>query len=195
MLLYIPNFVVINLFYVYLLKKVCYTYNGGSMRKVVINIFIIVYFIITLFTTFALLSYNDFNVAVLNGYSLITKKDGKNLDCDKGSLLVIKNDIDVHKGDRVFYYDTYDTSVDIKVGKVEKVEVVNDKESTITFEGDVVLSSEYVIGSEKNTREYETLGTLYDLFTSRWGYLFIIIFPMLIAFIYEIYEIIREFKK
>lgn len=165
------------------------------MKKVVINIFIIVYFIITLFVTFSLLSYNDFSVSILNGYSLVTKKNGKSLDCDSSSLLIIKNDKDVKEGDSVFYYDTYDASVDVKKGKVEKVEAVNENESTITFEDDIVISSEYIIGNEKNTSEYLMIGTLYKLFTSRWGYLFIIIFPMLIAFIYEIYQIIREFKK
>ena len=165
------------------------------MKKVIINIFIIIYFVIVLFTTFSLLSYNDFNVSILNDYSLVTKKNGESLDCDSSSLLIIKNDINVKEGDSVYYYDTYDTPVDVKKGKIKKIEIVNEDESTITFEDDIIISSEYIISNEKNASEYLMIGTVYKLFTSRWGYLFIIIFPMLIAFIYEIYEIIREFKK
>lgn len=164
------------------------------MKRIVFNIVIIIYFIITIFVTSLLLSYNDFNVAVFNGYSLVTKNNGKSLDCDN-SLLVIKNSMDIKEDDNIYYYDTYDNSMEVKKGSVQMVEVVNDKEMTITLDDNKVISSEYVIGTVNNTYKYAYLGTLYSLFTSRMGFLFIIIFPMAIAFIYEIYAIMREFKK
>ena len=58
-----------------------------------------------------------------------------------------------------------------------------------------IISSEYVIGKENASKEYAVVGAIYNVLTSRWGYLFIIILPMLMAFVYEIYEIIREIKR
>lgn len=163
------------------------------MKKIVINIFVIVYFLFAVIITVSLLSYNNFNVAVFKDYSLITKKNGRELNCATDELVIIKSNKNIKIGDAVFYYDTYDSSVDVKEGKVKNIEIINKNEKTITLEDNKVISSEYVIGNE--SKSYAFLGTLYNLFTSRLGYLFIIILPMLMAFIYEIYEIIREIKR
>ena len=65
----------------------------------------------------------------------------------------------------------------------------------IQLENDLILSSENILGKKQNTTTYKTLGAVFNTLTSKWGYLFIIIFPMLIAFVYEIYAIFKEIKK
>lgn len=165
------------------------------MKKVVLNIFIIIYFIITVLVTVSLLSYNDFNVSTINNHSLVTKKNGSDLKISNSDLLIIDNTIDVKEGDDIYYYDTYASPIDIKIEKVKEVENINENEKTITMDNGSIISSEYVIGKENASKEYAVVGAIYNVLTSRWGYLFIIILPMLMAFVYEIYEIIREIKR
>ena len=60
--------------------------------------------------------------------------------------------------------------------------------------GDYKLSSEYVIGKTKTSKTYHKLGSILAVLESRIGFLFLIIFPILIVFIYEIYAVIKEIK-
>ena len=59
----------------------------------------------------------------------------------------------------------------------------------------IILSSENILGTINNTTRYPLLGNVYNILTSKWGYPIIIILPMLVAFIYEVYEIAKEIKK
>ena len=137
------------------------------MKKVVINILIILYFLVAVIVTYLLLSYNKYNIV----------------------------ETDYNKGDYVFYYDTYAAKVTVKYAKIENVKTINDDEKEIQLENDLILSSENILGKKQNTTTYKTLGAVFNTLTSKWGYLFIIIFPMLIAFVYEIYAIFKEIKK
>ena len=109
--------------------------------------------------------------------------------------MVVKKSNDYNKGDYVFYYDTYAAKVTVKYAKIENVKTINDDEKEIQLENDLILSSENILGKKQNTTTYKTLGAVFNALTSKWGYLFIIIFPMLIAFVYEIYAIFKEIKK
>ena len=62
------------------------------------------------------------------------------------------------------------------------------------MDGDYAVSSEYVIGTAKTSKSYSNLGTILGVLESRFGFLFMIIFPILVLFIYEIYAVIRELK-
>ena len=60
------------------------------------------------------------------------------------------------------------------------------------------VSGEYIIGKLDTTKTYHGLGTLLGIFTSRWGFMFLVIFPTLFAIIYEIMLVVearRAMKK
>lgn len=164
------------------------------MKKIILNIFIVVFFIITFLITYCLLSYNKYNITEFKNETLLIADKGLD-EYEKGSLLIVEKVKDYSKGDKVFYYDTYESKVNVKIKKVEKVEIINEKEKTIVLEGDISISSDYVFGTTKSTKDYKFIGTIFSILTSKWGYLIIIIFPVLIAFIYEIYEIIKEIRR
>ena len=69
------------------------------------------------------------------------------------------------------------------------------EESTFVVDGDHAVSSEYVIGTARTSKTYSKLGTILGILESRFGFLFMIIFPILILFIYEIYVVIKELKE
>lgn len=164
------------------------------MKKVVINILIILYFLVAVIVTYSLLSYNKYNIVEADNKYVLTLKE-KNPDFKKSDLLVVEKSNDYKKGDYVFYYDTYAAKVTVKYAKIENVKTINDDEKEIQLENDLILSSENILGKKQNTTTYKTLGAVFNTLTSKWGYLFIIIFPMLIAFVYEIYAIFKEIKK
>lgn len=114
---------------------------------------------------------------------------------DKGDLLIIDKDKDFDVLEDVFYYDTYNSPIKVKLGKISKIEEVNDKESSVVIDDSITLSSDNIIGKKSNSTSYPFVGMVLSVLTSRWGYLFIIVLPMLVAFIYEIYAIVKEVKK
>lgn len=148
------------------------------MKKVVFNIFICIYVVITILVTYVLLSYNEHNVAEFNKFYLIS---------DKSDLVVINKDDNINIGDNVYYYGN---NGKIKIGKVNSI-----SDGIYTLDNEYTLDKDSILGSKDNSKSYCVLGSLYHILTSKWGYLFIIIFPMLIAFVYEIYEIVKEIKK
>lgn len=164
------------------------------MKKIVVNFFICLYFIITILITYCLLSYNKYNIPEFDNHLMLIL-DEKMEKFDKGDLLIIDKSKNFDTGDDVFYYDTYSTPVEVKLGKISKTEIVNDKESSIVIDDDIVLSSDNILGKKSTVKSYHLIGTILSILTSRWGYLFIIVLPMLLAFIYEIYEIVKEIKK
>lgn len=148
------------------------------MRKVVFNIFIGVYVIITILVTYVLLSYNEHNVAEFNKFYLIS---------DKSDLVVVYKNSSINNDDNIYYYGN---NGKVKIGKVNSI-----SDGIYTLDNEYTLDKDNILGSKDNSKSYCILGSIYNVLTSKWGYLFIIVFPMLIAFIYEIYEIIKEIKK
>lgn len=148
------------------------------MKKIVLNIFIGVYLITTILITYVLLSYNKYNIAEFNNSYLFA---------DKSNLVVVYKNSSINNDDNIYYYGN---NGKIKIGKV-----VNISDGIYTLDNEYTLDKDNILGSKGNSKSYCILGSIYNVLTSKWGYLFIIIFPMLIAFVYEIYEIIKEIKK
>ena len=83
----------------------------------------------------------------------------------------------------------------MKINKILEKETITKEESTFVVDGDHAVSSEYVIGTARTSKTYSKLGTILGILESRFGFLFMIIFPILILFIYEIYVVIKELKE
>ena len=148
------------------------------MKKVVLNIFIGIYLIVTVLITYVLLSYNKYNVAEFNNIYLFA---------DKSNLIIVNKEDNIKIGDDIYYYGN---NGEVKIGKVNSI--AND---VYTLDNEYVLDKDSVLGNKNIAKSYAILGSIYSILTSKWGYLFIIIFPMIIAFVYEIYEIVKEIKK
>lgn len=159
------------------------------MKKIVRNILIILYLSITFIVTYSLLSYNDYNIAEFNKFYLCSISENVG-DYRKGDLLIIKKNSVIKENDLVVYYNVVDgvTNIDGAI-----VKVVND--DVVVLKDDLIISKDNILGNNDNITSYSKVGCIYDLITSKWGYLLIIILPILIAFIYEISEIIKEIKK
>ena len=161
------------------------------------GIIIFVWLILAIFVTIWLLSYNDFQVTTFGKNSLIVvDSDEMEPEYLEGDLLIVKRNSDnkIDVGDSVFYYNSsMDSNVLIYHGTIEAKQSVTHDETTYTIEGKKV-SGKYVIGKMDNAKSYHNLGTFLAIMTSRWGFMFLVIFPTLFAVIYEIIMIVEAAK-
>lgn len=165
------------------------------MKKTILNIIFVIYLVIAVFVTICLLSYNQFKVTEFGDYSLIiVTDDALAPDFNKGDLVIVDKSIDVLPGDKAFFYDTYDRQIEIRLGEVVDLEKVTETESTFTFEGDRKISSEYVLGGKISTSVIPGIGSVLNVLESKWGFLFLIVLPALLAFFYQITVVISDIK-
>lgn len=162
------------------------------MKKICICFFITLYIIISLIVTTCLLHYNDYNITVINGKSLISLKSDYD-DLKKGSLVVVK-DNDISVGDKVFYYEANGNDVGVNLRSVKNINKINASESTYTLDNDKVITKDFIIGTKNNAKVYPVIGGILLLLESKWGFLGIVILPVAVCFIFEIYTLVKEFK-
>ena len=164
------------------------------MKKFFSNLLIIIYAIFAIFLTICLLSYNEFKVTEFGNYSLIIidSNDIKG-DFEKGSLVIVDTDEDPEIGEKAFFYNTSNKN-EISLAEVQNKEVVSDVETTYTFAGDKLVSTAHMIGSTEHTTVIPYLGTVLAITASKWGYLFLVVLPTLLAFLYEITKVIEDIK-
>ena len=117
----------------------------------------------------------------------------------EGDLVIVKRNSDnkINVGDKVFYYNSaMNSNVWIYLDTVQEKMPVTRDETTFTLNGEKV-SGEFIIGKADGARVAHKVGTFLKIFTSRWGFMFLVIFPTLFAIIYEIMMIAtarRELK-
>ena len=165
------------------------------MKRVIIGILVTAYLLVAVFLTACLLTYNDYKISEFGDKSLIIL-DNKDFEPNyhKGALLIVqknKND-DIKVNDEIFFYNTYKNQIVVSNSKVIKTEKITETQTTYTISGNYEISSDYVIGKASTTTVINNVGDILSFLESRWGFLLVIVLPISILFIYEIYVIIRE---
>ena len=158
------------------------------MKKKLWHVFIIVYVLLSVFITLCLLMYNEYNVTEFGNKVLVMVENDSTKEFKKGDLIIATKNKKYDKDDYVFYYVSREKNYFINYGKIE-----SKNDDSVTIKNDVV-DKKYVIGDAKNVTVIPLLGSILALLESQWGYLCIIILPILIAFLFEIYSIIKELK-
>jgi hypothetical protein len=110
----------------------------------------------------------------------------------KGDLVLVEEKTvdNINPGDEIFTYRLKTKgSVSIDVGVVGEV---HPDDETITFENGDNYTVDFIAG--KATKVYSGIGTYLSIIESKWGFLFIILVPSFLIFIYELYALIVEIK-
>ncbi len=167
-----------------------------KIRKIFFWTFIAFVLILDILLTMYLLSYNEYNVSVLNNKTLIVM-NSKIGDYKKGDLLVVtKNPNKEYKvGDQIFFYDVTSKESIINYGKINAVNVNTAGLNSFIMSDSFLLTDQYLIGKEDATVVYAGVGSIIGLLASRWVFLFLVIVPILILFIYQLYLFFNELKK
>lgn len=165
------------------------------MKKVLLNIIFGIYVIIAIFVTVCLLSYNDYKVTEFGDYSLIIiSADNVSENFNKGDLVIVNKKEPIEVGQKAFFYNTSSMNVEVNLGEIIAEEPITSKETTYTLEGDYKISSQNVIGPEQSVTVIKGVGTVLSILESKWGFLFLIVLPALIAFLYQIGVVVSEIR-
>lgn len=157
------------------------------MGKKIKGILFSIYLLIALIITLLLLGYNDFKVTEIGTYSLLLINDSELApEFNKGDLVIVNKDDEVLTGRKAFFYDINNQKIEVRLGTVEAAERINSGEITYTFEGERKMSSEYILGPANTAEVIPYLGTVLGVLESKWGFLFIIVFPILVASVNQI---------
>ena len=107
----------------------------------------------------------------------------------KNDLLVIKTNKDIHENDMIYYYyvenDRYivktNKVIDISEGTVSTSYQIDDNEMSL-------IPSSRIIGTSGVT--YGFLGGILSILESRYGFIFLVLIPIVIVFSYQLYDFI-----
>lgn len=165
----------------------------GMIKKIILSTIIVIYFAFVIFMTVLLLNYNKYGVTQFGDSSLIIMRDEISTnDYKKGDLIIVKSKkiSNIQIGDDIFTYQiAANGEVNIDLGKVGEI---HEEEDAITYENGSNYSMEFVIGSADKV--YENVGNYLSIIESKWGFLFIVLVPSFLIFIYEVYNLIVEIK-
>ncbi len=165
----------------------------NTIKKVLIVGIGVIYFAFALAMTILLLNRNDFGVTQFGDNSWIMLADKvSSEEFKKGDLVIVERATmeEFQKGETVFAY-----KIDSKGAATVTLGVVGEiypEEQAISYENGETYSLEYVIGKSKKV--YNNMGSYLSLILSQWGFLFIILVPCFLLFIYQIYALIVEIK-
>ncbi|MBR0426994.1 MAG: hypothetical protein IJK18_02170 [Clostridia bacterium] len=161
------------------------------MKKTIGNLIIIIYAVVAIFTTICLLTFNEYKVSEFGDKTLvIINKDEEGTKYKKGDLVIVGKEgyEKADKGDTIFFYD----NDGIKIAEVEQKNDFGDAGITFTIEGNYQVVKSDMIGASNNEKVISKVGSILSVLESKWGFLFLIVFPSLLAFLHEIYEFILE---
>lgn len=162
-----------------------------SVGKILLMVFIVLYFLMEIFVTVCLLNFNDYRVTVFGKNSLLLLDEDVTETYTKGDLVVVTKDdgSDVIEGDGIFFYNPGENYT-VNYAIVTGIEEHNNKTYTFKIGNSVNVYNDYYIG--KDTKVYNNVGGVLRFLESKWGFLLLIVLPTLIAVIYEVYVIIIE---
>lgn len=162
-------------------------------KKVVLGILLAAFFVFVMSMTLMLLNFNEYGVTQFGKKSLVIIRDKvSNNNYKLGDLVIVESmKLDeIQKDQEVFVYRVeHNGSVSIEVGKVDKT---YSDENAISFENGATYSMDFVVG--KATKTYNNIGKYLAIIESKWGFLFIVLVPCFLIFIYQVYNLVIEIK-
>lgn len=164
------------------------------VKTVFLSILMLIFFMFAIAMTLLLLNFNKFGVTEFGETSLIIINGNISSEkYEKGDLVLVEKRTisNLNKGDEIFAYniDGQTGTANVEVGKVGQV---HKEDFAVSFENGNTFDIEYVIGS--SSKVYKNVGTFLSIIESKWGFLFIILVPSFLIFVYQVYALIVEIK-
>ncbi len=164
-----------------------------AIKRFISGLLFVIFFTIAISLTVILLNYNDYGVSQMGNTTLIFVKDEMSSEnYKKGDLVLVEaKKLDkISVGDEIFTYKVKeDRTVDIEVGIVGEVHV---DDNAISFENGDSYTTDFIIGEA--SKIYSKIGTYLSIILSKWVFLFAILVPNFLIFIYQLYALIIEIK-
>ena len=159
-----------------------------------VEVLIIIYVI---FVTTCILSKNRYGYTNIFGYTLVSvhqEDEAYIKDSKAGNLLVVKNDGNVNKNQYVYYYyaDVSDPNNEKYVVRgafvTDTIKSDGGELYSLKDKEDPKISKARVLGNYSN--QYAVIGGVLEFLETRLGFLFCVLLPIMIVFVYQIYEFV-----
>ena len=164
-----------------------------AIKSFISGILMLIFFIFAISMTMLLLNYNKYGLTQFGDTTFVIINDKISSETfRKGDLVLVKSQklTDLELGEEIFVYRINEGgSVSIELGRVGEL---YHEEDAVAFENGDIFSTQFVIGTADEI--YNDIGTYLAIIESKWGFLFIVLVPCLLIFIYEIYALIVEIK-
>ena len=164
-----------------------------KIKSFITGVLMLAFFVFALSMTILLLNYNKYGLTQFGDTTLVIINDKISSETfKKGDLVQVKSQklTDLKKGEEIFVYRVNsDGSVSVELGKVGQI---YPEEDAVAFENGDIFSNQFVIGTAEEI--HNDIGTYLAIIESKWGFLFIVLVPCLLIFIYELYALIVEIK-
>lgn len=168
------------------------------MKRAIGAILFVVYSIIAIAVTVLLLSYNDYNISEIGGYTVyIVRDDSLEPQYEKGSILLIEksSDKNIQAGEEILLYKVVDSEQFEIVIRTLEEKAQQGRHITYKVEDQETYDSQYCIGKTENVTVISgPWGTILSILESKWGYLFCIVVVSLLLFLQEVFDLIIELK-
>ena len=164
-----------------------------AIKSFIMGVLGFIFFSFAIAITVLVLNYNKYGLTQFGNTTFVIVSDFITSESyKKGDLVLVKsNKIEnLELGEEIFVYRIINSNkVLVEVGKVGQT---YPEEDAVSFENGDTFSNEFIIGTADKI--YNKVGTYLSIVESKWGFLFIILVPCLLIFIYEIYALIVEIK-
>lgn len=164
-----------------------------KIKSFITGVLICVFFAFALAMTMLLLNYNKYGLTQFGNTTFVIINDEiSSENFKKGDLVLVKSQKleKLELGNEIFVYRINSGGrVSVELGKIGQI---YPEEDAVAFENGDIFSTEFVIGTADEI--YNDIGTYLAIIESKWGFLFIVLVPCLLIFIYEIYALIIEIK-
>ena len=129
------------------------------MKKKIVIVLFVLYFLVSIIVTNELLSYNDYNIIEYKKNYITTPSEDSLYK--KSDLLIIKKNKEININDNIIYYELYGSKVNIKVSSIKKIENNN-----YVLENNKIITKDEILGNQKNTKSIHYFGKIHNLLLS-----------------------------
>lgn len=163
------------------------------IRNIIIGIIAVAFFGFAIAMTVLVLNTNKYGVPVIGDTSLlIIREDISSDKYKKGDLVLVeKRKVNkINAGDELFVFRVDDTGVpSVELGIVGEA---FPSDNSIAFENGDTFGISLIVGTP--SKVYDKVGTYLSVVLTKMGFLFIILVPCYLFFIYQLYNLIVEIK-
>ena len=164
------------------------------MKKIVLKVILVLYLIISITVTVFIFNFDDHMTTKLGETYLVNiTKDIEG--CNKNDLLITPTNNNLNIGDKIYYFKTKKGVSHVEVGSVKEVSSLVNNESEFYLNNNETVKSKNVLGKVEESKRVSCIGGLLEVLESKWGYLFLIVLPILLIFAYEVFTISKELKQ
>lgn len=163
------------------------------IKSFIVGVLGCIFFTFAISMTVLLLNYNKYGLTQFGSTTMVMINEQiSNETFKKGDLVLVKSRkiADLKVGDEIFVYRIISSNkITVEIGKIGQIYL---EEDAIALENGDTFSNEFIMGT--SDKIYNKIGTYLSIVESKWGFLFLVLVPCLLIFIYEVYALIVEIK-